>query len=163
MDAPPHKKDLCLKLIDETSISKFIDPFDYGLLGLKPVPKVIKKPYIYPSNASIAQLEKFLCKDYSSMQFISSPFAAYNPDREPHLVFANRLVYDLDCSVFRKYNGTNTNLAMHHSFKKGVIRPNRVENWWDWSKSDQENFEIVRDQHMKVDPDRHYDLVINRT
>ena len=100
---------------------------------------------------------------YTSMQFISSPFAAYNPDREPHLVFANRLIYDLDCSVFRRYNGTNSNLAMHHSFKKGVIRPNRVENWWDWSKSDQENFEIVRDQHVKVDPDRHYDLVINRT
>ena len=56
MDAPPHKKDQCLRLIDESSISKFVDPFDYGLLGAKPVPKVRKRPYIYPSLAAMEQL-----------------------------------------------------------------------------------------------------------
>ena len=97
------------------------------------------------------------------MQFISSPFAAYDADREPHLVFANQLTYDLDCFVFRRYNGTNSNLVLHHSFKKGVLRPNSVSNWWDWTKPEHENFERIRNQHMKVDPEKHYELVVNRT
>jgi hypothetical protein len=53
MDAPPHKKDLCLRRIDEASVSKFYNPGEYGLVGPRPVPVVRKRPFEYPSKASM--------------------------------------------------------------------------------------------------------------
>ena len=77
------------------------------------------KNVIFPSNATMEQIEQTVCKNDISNEFVSIPFQQMNIAK-----------YNFDCEIMEYHNGTNKNIIMHNFLPEKLLqKPYVIQNY----------------------------------
>ena len=110
--------------------------FEYKITTKKKKDKKKIGQYRYPSKLTGRDINKFLCQNKTSYNFISSPymksqsFTLANGQKRAFMYQAQKETFSLQCETFLMKNSTgNLIVVLHNFFKNGTLYPSLLENF----------------------------------